>query len=224
MRAGSRLAFVGLALAALSCGRIVTEVGAEFTVDSGFPPILDGGSASDADANAGAPSDGAGSFDSSFAGDGSTCHGDFSGIGANDFQVSFNLTTTQTAPPPFIVALINQRASCGSSSDFWDIRMYDGFIYAETYDSVHYSELQDMNKKVNDGQSHAIVVSRTADELVVEVDGVASTPKVSQTSFGTLAPVQVGVDVCDGRSTPNADGTVPLSGALEEICLSGPLN
>jgi hypothetical protein len=221
VRAGSRLAFVGLALAALSCGRIVTEVAAEFTVDSGFPAILDGGSASDADANVGLPSDGAGSFDSSFAGDGSTCHGDFSGIGANNFQVSFNLTTTQT--DAMIVALINQRASCGSSSDFWDIRMYDGFIYAETYDSVHYSELQDTNKKVNDGQTHAIVVSRTADELVVEVDGVASTPKVSQTSFGTLAPVQVGVDVCDGRTTP-ADGTAPLSGTLEEICLSGALN
>jgi hypothetical protein len=221
VRAGSRLAFVGLAVAALSCGRIVTEVAAEFTVDSGFPAILDGGSAPDADANAGVPSDGAASFDSSFAGDGSTCHGDFSGIGANDFQVSFNLTTTQTDP---LVALINQRASCGSSSDFWDIRMYSGFIYAETYDSVHYSELQDTNKTVNDGQSHAIVVRRTADELVVEVDGVASTPKVSQTSFGQLSPVQVGVDVCDGRSTPNADGTAPLSGALEEICLSGPLN
>jgi hypothetical protein len=190
----------------------VTEVGEELRLDSGrfILPGDAGTPVQDADNDASG-------LDASFE-DAEDCHTDLSGIGAGDFQISFDLTTTQIDN---FVALVNQRSICLQGSDYWDIRLNNGMILAEANDNLHLT-VAPTAKRINDGASHAVVVRRTSGNVVVTVDGSPSAPVVSQTGLDKLAPLQIGTDVCDGQSTPNADGTVPLSGSLQDLCIMAP--
>jgi hypothetical protein len=140
------------------------------------------------------------------------CTGDLSGIGTSDFAVSFTMESVQDG----LVALANQRSSCGPSM-LWDVRISDGFILAEVDDGALYTKLVFTGAQVNDGRSHDISVRRTAQTLTTYVDGIASGPMTAPQSLGRLAPLATGVDVCVG-----VDMTTPLVGALTNLCITRP--
>src|SRR5258708_38255004 len=75
-----------------------------------------------------------------------TCTRDLSNIGPGDFQISMNLTTTQTG----LVAVANQRAQC-TVATFWDIRIQNGAVLVETNDGPNYDRVLSGGAPVNNG-------------------------------------------------------------------------
>jgi hypothetical protein len=201
-------AIAALGAIAIGCGRIITPVGTELAYEAAAPPD-DAGTLDEALPEAstdGAP-------------DAPACREDLSNIGTGDFHVALTLTTTQTDN---LVALVNQRGTCGPSL-FWDIRMDGGLLYVETDDVAHYTPFVSTGTKVNDGMPHAILLQRVAGQLEVLVDGAPSGSQPSATSFGALPPVRVKTDICDGQLEPNGvDRTAPLVGTISDLCVSAP--
>ena len=140
------------------------------------------------------------------------CDGDLSNIGTGDFRISLQVKTTQTG----WVAIASQRGNCGPAV-FWDIRLVDGFVYAEVDDVAHYTALTSTGAKVNDGAPHAILVVRASGTLTIYVDGGASGSQASAASLGPLPALQVGTEVCVGAV---GDTTAPLMGAVTNACIS----
>ncbi len=134
-----------------------------------------------------------------------------SNIGANDFRVSFTISTAQAG----LVAVVEQRATC-SHGMFWGVRMRAGYIAAETDDGVRYSEVTS-TAKVNDGAPHHVVVERSSGTLGVTVDGVLSSSAPSATILGQLSPLTTGTDPCVGVYSITA-----LVGSLTNLRITGP--
>lgn len=113
--------------------------------------------------------------------------------------------------------MINQRSVC-SHSNFWDIRMgADGKLGIETDTGSGGSDYTSFGTTigVNDGAAHHVVVTRTAGVITATIDGAPAGTAPSSSSFGSLAPLAQGTDVCDG-----VDGTVALVGMLTGVCVS----
>jgi hypothetical protein len=220
-------------LTALACGRVVTELGSAWMPGSGSSPF-DASQDPDATdvaeaASAEAASDAAqGASDvaeaasdaleaASAASEAAPCRGDLSNIGTADFHVSFSLVTTQNG----LAAIVNQRAVC-AFSDFWDIRLAtNGTLDVETVDATQGANgtgLKKVGPKINDGVPHKVVVQRASGTLTVYVDGIASASAISRTSFGQLAAVRIGTDVC----TFAIDQTMPLMGTVSDLCVASP--
>jgi len=212
---------------ALACGRVVTELGSAWQPGSGVSPF-DASPGTDAatDVAEGATEEAAsdvGEATSDAAEDGSElseagpCRGDLSNIGTADFHVSFSVTTTQNG----LAALVNQRAAC-AYSDFWDVRLAtNGGLDVETDDATqgpNGTGLPKVGPSIRDGVPHKVMLRRTSETLTVYVDGAASASAISRTSFGQLAPVRIGSDVC----TLAIDGTMPLMGTVSDLCVASP--
>jgi len=213
-------------LAALACGRVVTELGSAWLPGSGTSPVDAGQGPEGTDVAEAASEEAASDVAeeasdaveaASEASEAAPCRGDLSNIGAADFHVSFSVTTTQNG----LAALANQRAVC-AFSDFWDIRLAsNGTLDVETVDATQGANgtgLKKVGPRINDGVPHKVMVQRTSETLTVYVDGVAGASAISRTSFGQLAPVRIGSDVC----TVAIDGTMPLTGTLSDLCVASP--
>jgi hypothetical protein len=146
--------------------------------------------------------------------DGATCTGDLSNIGTHDFDISFTMTSDQTGR----VALVNQRQVC-TFSDFWDVRMIDGFILAEVDNGANYASVTTSGVHVDDGRPHEVRVLRSSGVLTVYVDGDASGLASAPTSLGKLSPVTAGTDPCIGS---DMDTTMALVGSLVNLCVTSP--
>jgi hypothetical protein len=164
--------------------------------------------------------------------DSPACIGGLSNIGTADFHISFTVKTSQAG----FVALVGQRKDC-LLGDYWDVRMADGFIQVETDDTVganHWTQLcaaveggdagrctsvapADLPPRANDGRPHRVVIWRSSGNLQASVDALASSAVESPASFGSLAPVAIGSDPCEG-----VDGTVAFTGTLTNLCVSSP--
>jgi hypothetical protein len=145
---------------------------------------------------------------------GAACTGDLSNIGTGDFRISFTVTTTDTNSP----ALINQRWLCNQVCGmFWDIRMGPtGDIGTETCagpDRASYFAIPGI--RINDGKPHDVLFQRVGglDSLYVDCVNVGSVN--DRNSFTALAPLAVGVDVCEA-----VDGTTALVGTIANVCVS----
>jgi laminin G domain protein len=164
--------------------------------------------------------------------DSPACIGSLSNIGTADFHISFTVKTSQAG----FAALVSQRKTC-LLGDYWDVRMADGHIQVETDDTDganHWTQLcaavegsdagrctsvapANLPPPVNDGQPHRVVISRSSGSLQASVDALTSSAVESQASFGSLSPVAIGSDPCEG-----VDGTVAFTGTLTNLCLSTP--
>ncbi len=164
--------------------------------------------------------------------DSPACIGSLSNIGTADFHISFTVKTSQAG----FVAVVGQRKDC-LLGDYWDVRMADGHIQVETDDTDganHWTQLcaaveggdagrctsvapADLPPPVNDGRPHRVVIWRSSGSLHASVDALMSSAIESPASFGSLAPVAIGSDPCEG-----VDGTVASTGTLTNLCLSSP--
>jgi hypothetical protein len=221
-------------LAALACGRVVTELGSAWLPGPGGSPF-DASPGADAttDVAEAATEEAAGDVPepassgaeaasdtleaASEASEAAACRGDLSNIGVADFHVSFSVTTSQNV----LAALVNQRATC-TLSDFWDVRLAtNGALDVETDDvtqGANATGLKKVGPRINDGVPHKVMLQRTSGTLTVYVDGVAIASAVSRASFGQLAPIRIGSDVC----TAAIDGTMPLMGTVSDLCVASP--
>ncbi len=136
------------------------------------------------------------------------CDNDLSNIGAGDFRIQFTVTTSQTT----WVALVSQRATC-TNGMFWDIRIVNHQIFAETDDgNGNYTGLYS-NKVVNDGLPHFVVVKRTSGVLSIDIDCQVDSSAASAAVIGALPAF--------AESTPCvSDGTEPLVGTLTDLCVT----
>src|SRR5260370_37267732 len=223
-------------LAPLGCGGVVTELGSESVPGSGACALDANASAEAAIAAAEAAADvseeeaakdvadaandvlwEAASDAPEAAMEAAVCRGDLSNIGTADFHISFSVTTTQSG----VAALVNQRATC-TLSDFWDVRLSsNGALDVETVDAtqgVNGTGLKRVGPRINDGVPHKVMLQRMSGTLTVYVDGIPSASALSRTSFGQLAPVRIGSDVC----TVAIDGTSPLIGSVSDLCVASP--
>jgi hypothetical protein len=187
---GCSLALTPLFLA-MACGAEVTNVGAEFTPDSGAPAIR--------------------ATDGSAGRDAADCAGDLSSVLDGDFRISFTVTSTQTG----LVALVNQRRECGPSV-FWDVRMEAGRIDVEVDDVTHYDHIVTVGAMINDGRAHEVRLERVSGTLTVFVDGANAGSLASQASLGALPSLATGTDVC----VTSTDGTVALVGQISSVCVA----
>lgn len=162
--------------------------------------------------DSGTPLVDAGAHDAGTDGATPACSGDLSNIGTGDFHITFTLRMTQSG----LVALVNQRASC-TPSTFWDLRLKSGEIQVETDDVTNYAALTGSGPDLDDGATHAVVVERVSGTLSIVVDGTNYGSTGSATSFGALAALTVGTDVCEQSG---GDGTVALSGSLTNLCVA----
>lgn len=136
--------------------------------------------------------------------------GDLSNVGSGDFVIQFTITTSATV----LSAVLNQRAVCNHGV-FWDIRLNaNGTLGIETDDGSRYTAFSS-SASVNDGSPHAVVVRRIAGTLSVTVDGAPSGSQGSTSSWGSLAALKNGTDVCVGFDT-----TVALSGSVTNVCVT----
>jgi hypothetical protein len=183
----------------------------------------DGGAADVSDSNAidsaarDAPAGDSAASDSSRNGDGGRigpCMNDLSNIGAGDFTVALQMSTTQTGT----VAVLNQRSVCNTSI-FWDLQLQaGGAIQIETDAVANYDRIRG-SVVVADGKTHDIVVKRVSEQITIYVDGKVdpSGQGASLSAFQTLAAIAVGTDVCDSPT-----GLQAFKGTLSDVCVSFP--
>jgi hypothetical protein len=157
--------------------------------------------------------------------DASACADEISNIGTANFWISFTLASTQTG----WMSLVNQRTVCAGGM-FWDIRMDDGYIVVETDDGMFDSDggwLENPRTTLtssvaaNDGVAHCIVVQRVEGVLSLAIDGLLVGEAPSVTSFAALAPLAVGIDVCDCAGPTCAPPQVALIGTVGAVCVQG---
>ena len=201
-------------LAALAWGCVST---APVLGDTPSPPSLD---ASILDA----PNESEARVDASCTGDASGCSDDLSNIGTADFRISLTLTTTQQG----WVAIVNQRPVCNAGM-FWDIRMDDGHIVAETDDGMYDGGvwIEDPRTTLtssitaNDGVPHCILVQRVDDVLSITIDGLLVGEATSISSLAALAPLAAGTDPCDCAGPLCVPPEMALIGTVAGLCVEG---
>ncbi len=159
----------------------------------------------------GQPGSGGASSSSSASSGSGGCSNDLSNTGTNDFHFTVDLSTTQTA----LVSVANQRSVC-EQSPFWEIRLNSGNVMVDTDDGTTLVELIGTIPVV-DGNQHALAVSRVAEVLTIEVDGMTAGTVSCPTPFAALPPIPMGTDVCS-----TVDGTQPFSGTLGTVCVKSP--
>jgi hypothetical protein len=154
--------------------------------------------------------------------DASACTGNLSNIGTGNFHISLTLTATQQG----MVAVVNQRGSCGGGM-YWDLRLNSGRLMFETDDGMlepdgAYSESPRTtlipNNLVNDGDPHCIMIARAAEVVSISIDGIVVGSTSSVSSFGVLPSLATGTDPCEGTE----DMTMALTGTVSGLCVGGP--
>jgi len=140
---------------------------------------------------------------------------DLSNVGPGDFQIAFQVATTQLG----WAALLNQRALC-QYGVFWDVRQTgNGTILFEIDggDANRYESLES-TLAINDGAPHDVVVFRVSSTLTIQIDGAPVGQRASSSAVDALPSLRVTEDVCDGvvANPP----TAPFAGtALSNICI-----
>lgn len=144
--------------------------------------------------------------------DAAMCATTLANIGGGDFAIQFVLTTSAKV----LSSLLYQRAMC-HPDDFWDIRLTaDGRIEAETSNLLgNYTALYS-NGSVNNAQPHSISISRRANLLSITIDGGLSGSSPSGAIWGNLPPL----GTSSGDPCEKVDGTMPLVGMLEDVCIT----
>lgn len=154
--------------------------------------------------------------------DASACTGNLSNIGTANFHISLTLTATQQG----MVAVANQRGTCGGGM-YWDLRLNSGRLMFETDDGMlepdgAYSESPRTtlipNNLVNDGNPHCITIARVAEIVSISIDGILAGSTSSVSSFGVLPSLTTGTDPCEGTE----DMTMALTGTVSGLCVGGP--
>jgi hypothetical protein len=172
-----------------------------------------------------APNETEARMDASCTGDASGCANDLSNIGTGDFRISLTLTSTQTG----WVAIVNQRAVCNAGM-YWDIRMDDGYIVAETDDGMYDDGgvwVEDPRTTltstvtVNDGVPHCILVQRVDEMLSITIDGLLVGEATSISSFAALAPLAIGTDTCDCAGPSCVPPQAALLEPVAALCVEG---
>jgi hypothetical protein len=173
------------------------------TVHDATPDVVvappDTGTVSHVDASP--PSDGA-----------PVCSSNLSNIGTGNFVISIDLRTTESG----LAALVNQRASC-SSSTYWDLRLSSGELRFESDDGTSYTDLTSTGPEIDDGAPHTVLVQRVDQTVTIYVDGNASGAAASRAAFGALPSLALESDPCDGY-----DGTAAYQGTLAVVCIGAP--
>lgn len=153
-----------------------------------------------------------------------SCGNIFGTMGTNDFTLDFWMRTTSKARSE---AVVGQRPYC-SWTDCWDIRFNnysDGLSALQTELGDHYDVLNpEFNAEqpttapaalhLNDGVFHHVCTVHRANTLTLFVDGKYIDVGVSETvpTLQNDGSFDMGINVCD-----EDDGTVPFTGALDEI-------
>jgi len=208
-----------------------TPVGPAFDASSSFDSASDAPTdTGNGEMDGGATADAAPDAAPVVCGDaGTACGNDLSNIGTGDFCISFTLTTTQMVATTIgTTAILNQRAVCNSSQEFWDIRAGLGAADAGMAASWLSIEIVDATGDdmgiggsgtffvvLNDGRPHAVAITRVSGAVTISVDGTMTHMGTSSTSFGPLPALAQGTDVCEG-----VDGTQPLNGQLTNVCIT----
>ncbi len=214
LRHDGRFVVVGLVITLVSCDPLITPIGTAGLSDSAATPADD---ASTSQGFAGSSESGIDDLDGV-----ARCISDLSGVSKGDFQVSFRLSTSEQST---FVALVNQRGACDDQSPYWDIRLYNGLVFAEinagnsTLAFSYYTDVTGTGAPVSDGRPHDIVVRRSSLVLTVYVDCQERGSESGPASLGALAPVKTGSDVCDGM-VDGGDGTMPLVGTMTDLCIA----
>ena len=142
----------------------------------------------------------------------SACLSSLEGIGLADFTIAFSIQTAANATS----TVIGQRGLCAHDK-MWDVRIIGGPLQMEFDDLVNYTEVV-TKARVNDNNVHAVVVKRVAGTLTVTIDGVLDSTAPAAESFAALTPLFVAAgDPCEKK-----DGTLPLVGAVTDVCLGSP--
>jgi Concanavalin A-like lectin/glucanases superfamily len=150
------------------------------------------------------------------ASDGGVCVTDLSGVGYNDFHISFTIVTSESG---LTLDLVNQRIGCDESSTFWDVLLNTtgGLELATGDGNQNDYRFVEAGKTVSDGQPHHVVVQRVNGSLSCWIDGVIeSVEEADPYDLGTFPPLVLGSDSCPG--------TTPLAGngTLTQLCITTP--
>lgn len=118
------------------------------------------------------------------------CLSSLANIGAGDFTISFQITTTE-----FHNADIHaQRRTCDNLSPegYWDIglQQVSGQLVVATDDPEHSTDFTS-SQAVNDGNPHNILIARTNQILTIYVDSIFSASAPSASIFGALPVLAV---------------------------------
>jgi hypothetical protein len=147
---------------------------------------------------------------------GLVCITDLSNVGAGDFHITFDVSTTSTATS---TALVNQRTTPCSYSTYWDIRSAsDGQIFVELDDGTvagYSGYVVAGGPAVNDGQTHGVAVSRVSGTLSVAVDGATPATQAATQVLGALPPLEILKDDACGNA---ADGAATIT----NLCITRP--
>ena len=118
-------------------------------------------------------------------------------FGTNDFSVAFWFQTTDNSVP--LVDLVGNRASPGHGN-FFAVRLTsDGYVSAEVDQDgagTNYIGIRSTQNRLNDGNWHQVVVTRSGRTLILYIDGIGSN---SGTGSG-VANINNGVVFKIGRS------------------------
>ena len=140
------------------------------------------------------------------------CVQDLSQVSTGTFRVSFVVQTTQAG----LVSLVNQRDVCNIGFSFWDVRLSNGNVAAETDDGLaNYTRVTSSGATVDDGSAHTVLVERQQGILSVMVDGALVGSGASISNLVGLPPLALRQDPQAISST----GTVPLAGMLTNLCV-----
>lgn len=135
-------------------------------------------------------------------------------VGAGDFTIRFVITTAARV----LSTVVYQRSIC-AGSDLWDVRLAaNGTLEIATDDLGGHFTLFNTVATVNDGRPHAVVITRVAQVLSARIDGAASGAAASAASWQALPPLGIG----KGDPCENGGGSVPLVGAVTNVCLTIP--
>jgi hypothetical protein len=144
--------------------------------------------------------------------DATPCVADLSNIGLSDFQIAFDVKTTDIA----VAFMLDQQTSCGVWGQYWNIFLTGsgGTIGVTLCDGAHMTNLQSV-AAVDDGVLHHVIVARTSGTLSITIDGHLDNSGMGgpvAASLGSLGMLQIGVSVCGD----------PLVGTVSNVCLSSP--
>ncbi len=165
---------------------------------------------------------------------GPTCSNDLSNVGTGDFSISFKVQTALgDAGAPAMVALLDQRASCGSGGGaYWSLRMQNGELYVETMapadGGTAYTHAYSAGPRLDDDAQHGVEVERVSGSLYVLVDGsqvnIGGGSSVASTaSFASLPALRVGTDPCAAAVDAGGDGTLDFAatgGTIGDVCVT----
>jgi hypothetical protein len=138
---------------------------------------------------------------------------DTGNFGTSDFTIAFLIRIEASE---FVQAVLAKRTTCGFSS-FWDVRTnFNGGLSLEVYETNTNGGVA-TSVRVDDGLYHTVVFTREGEVVTAYVDGFerGRNEHAPLNDVSNSTRMIAGGGVCVGK-----DGTVPLTGLLDEIRLA----